>query len=112
MARLELERLAQGDLVALGHQRVRLAQGGEQLLHECRDLGFGHGADELVHHLALMDGEDGGDGLHAEGLGDARIVVHVDFGQLNGTVGGGDGPSRAWVRASCTGRTTGPRGPR
>ena len=92
MARLELERLAQGGLVAGGHQRVRLAQGGEQLLDERGDLGFGQGADELVGHLAVLDGEDGRDRLHAEGLGDARVVVHVDFGQFNGAIGGGHGP--------------------
>ena len=53
MARLELERLAQGGLVAGGHQGVRLAEGREQLLDEGHHLGFGQGADELVGHLAV-----------------------------------------------------------
>ena len=39
--------------------------------------------------LPSLDGEDGRDRLHAEGLGDPRVVVDVDFGQLDGTVGGG-----------------------
>ena len=91
VVRLELEGPAQRGLVARGDQRVRLARRGRQALDERGHLRLGHRADELVHHLAVADGEDGGDGLHGEGLGDPRVLVDVDLGQLDRAPGVGDG---------------------
>ena len=84
---LELERRAQGGLVPGRGQRVRLARSGRQPLDERGDLGLGQRSDELVHHLAVADGEDGGDRLHVEGLRHRRVVVDVDLGQLDRTPG-------------------------
>ena len=92
MARLELERLAQGSLVARGHQRVRLAEAGSSFWTKAVTWGSGRAPMNWSTTLPSRDGEDGRDGLHPEGLGDPRVVVHIDFGQLNGTISGGHGP--------------------
>ena len=90
VVRLELEGLAQRRLVARGHQVVGLARCRREALDERRHLRLGDGADELVHHLAVADGEDGGDRLDGERLGDPRVVVDVDLGQRDRTIGVGD----------------------
>ena len=89
VVRLELEGLAERGLVTGLGQRVRLARRRRQPLHEGGDLRLGHRTDELVHHLALTEREDGGDGLHVEGLRHRRVVVDVDLGQLDGAAGVG-----------------------
>ena len=66
---LELEGLAQRGLVTLLDEQIGLARGRGQPLHERGHLVLGQGADELVHHLATADGEDGRDGLHREASG-------------------------------------------
>ena len=63
-ARLQLGRLAQGELVAFLEQLV--GGGGQQGVEEALDLGPGHGADELVDHLAVAECLDGRDPLHLE----------------------------------------------
>ena len=88
---LELEGPAQGGLVAGGNERVGLAGRRRQALHELRHLGLGQRTDEPVDHLAVPQREDGGDRLHLEGLGEPRVLVHVDLGQLDGSAGGGHG---------------------
>ena len=91
MVGLELEGLTQRCLVARRNERVRLAGRRRQPLDERGHLGLGQRPDELVHHLAVAQGEDGGDRLHPEGLGDPRVLVHVDLGQLHCPPGVGHG---------------------
>jgi hypothetical protein len=51
------------------------------------DLGLGQGAEEAVHELAADHRDDHGNALDLEGLGQARVGVHVDLGQDPLTVG-------------------------
>ena len=92
MVGLELEGLAQRGLVTLLDEQVGLARGRGQPLHERGHLVLGQGADELVHHLATADGEDGRDGLDRKALGHPGILVDVDLRQLHRALGGGHGP--------------------
>ena len=92
VVRFELEGLPQGCLVTGGDERVGLARRRRETFDECLDLALGDGTDELVHDLPVGDGENGGDGLDGEGLGDARVLVHVDLGQLDVAPRRLDGP--------------------
>ena len=51
---------------------------------------LGQGADETVDHLAVPEGEHGGDGLDLKAAGDGRVLVHVDLGQGHRPLGGVD----------------------
>src|SRR4051794_26140546 len=84
--RLELERLAQRRLVTLGHQLVSLAGRRRQASDELAHRRLGQRPDEAVDDLAVLDGIHGRDRLDLEGLGDLRVAVDVDLGELDGAV--------------------------
>ena len=80
---------------------------GARPLDERPDRGLGLGADELVDHRAVPDGEHGRDRLDLEAGRHRRVLVDVDLDQLDRAVGGRRPPARGSGRASCTARTTG-----
>ena len=82
------------------------AQGAARPRTRPRRLGLG--PDELVHHLAVLQGEHRRDGLHLEAGPDGRILVHVDLGQGHRTLGLVDDPLDDRPQGEAR---TAPRGP-
>src|SRR5437868_12516397 len=59
-------------------------------IHELLDLAFGQRAHESIHRLAVDEGENRRDGLHAHLRGDLLVFIDVDLDQLHLAVGGLD----------------------
>ena len=88
VAGVVLERGAQRGLVAARGQAVGL--GGEEGVEELLDAGRGEGAGELARELAVAKRLDRRDALHAEGLREHLVRVHVDLRELDLAAAGAD----------------------
>ncbi len=75
-----------------GQELVQIGGRGRagEAIDESLDLAVGQGAHEAVHRLAVDEGVDGGDRLHLQLGGDARVLVDVDLDQPDRALGGGD----------------------
>ena len=76
-----------GDLVFLEHAvalgGLDVGLGGDEGVEEGADLFLGDCADEAVDELSADEGEDGGDALDLERLGDLGVLVGVDLDELD-----------------------------
>ena len=54
------------------------------LLDEGGDISLRASADDLVHHDAILEKKEGGDGSNAKVLRQGRIAIHVHFADLDG----------------------------
>ena len=61
-----------------------------QVADECPELVLVEESDELVDLLAVLDGDDGGDGLDAEVEGEVAQLVDVHDGQVDLALSRGD----------------------
>ena len=90
VAGIDLENEPQRFFVACGleeHVDLGLDIGREQPLDELADGGFGLRPDEPVDDAPVLEGEDRRDRLHLERLRDGRVLVDVDLGQHDLTLG-------------------------